>query len=515
MTVAEISVLHGRYVRLTDRFKSMWTYHQFASGAFKNFLKVPLPYKIDFQNTFDRMKVASTTLNAAQAGEAAAALGLCELALDRAAAELLRADEKVTASLLRRFFEKLKRHDEAIVNQLIKFYLYTQSIDGEHRDKLDFLFTRIGEEFSTDRGEYDSRDSLEFRERIIALVSLMRMPDAPQQEVVRLIRAVHTIRDDIRGARAFEELTEKNLLANARVFKHRLGHLYFHPDILLAIIELNVAAKNKFMRLYADDEHRIVDDATRLVAHGEAIERNFGGKNPDLMQEIARFREFKERFDAARADCNIKHDVITRLKQSMTTILGQLDHALGVEDTRDLPPTFFADLERAETIRTKLGCDAALEPFVNRIVEAIDPLEPEASTEEIGDTTAVRELRLEPWEIDACRALFHQRPCGDDEQLCILFVTGAAVRMRVDEEAKSLAAARATGIAPDDVLLTRAHNSLDCAKAIDEAFARFLHDAVYGSKPEVLHELYRSRFRLLRAFSGLWLIYDRGGSEAS
>ena len=33
MSVADIGSLHSRYVRLTDRFKSVWTYHQFASAV--------------------------------------------------------------------------------------------------------------------------------------------------------------------------------------------------------------------------------------------------------------------------------------------------------------------------------------------------------------------------------------------------------------------------------------------------------------------------------------------------
>jgi hypothetical protein len=31
----------------------------------------------------------------------------------------------------------------------------------------------------------------------------------------------------------------------------------------------------------------------------------------------------------------------------------------------------------------------------------------------------------------------------------------------------------------------------------------------------MLRQLYRSRFRLLRGFSGLWLIYDRGQTPAT
>ena len=102
----------------------------------------------------------------------------------------MRADDQVSASSVRRFFEKLKRQDEGIIKYLIKFYLYADAVEGDRRDKVDFLFTRIGEEFIADRGEFASRSSLEFREQIISLVALLRIPDAPQEEVVRLMRAI-------------------------------------------------------------------------------------------------------------------------------------------------------------------------------------------------------------------------------------------------------------------------------------------------------------------------------------
>src|SRR5579884_1517196 len=351
MSVAEIGLLHVRYVRLSDRFKSLWTYHQFASGVFKNLIPVALPYRIDFQNLYDRIKSASATLANSQVNEAAAAVGLCELALDRASTQLLRADEQVTPSIVRRFFEKLKRQDENVVFHLIKFYFYADAVEGDRRDKIDYLFTRVGEDFAPDRNQYTSRSSLEFRERVISLVSLLRTIDAPQEEVVRLIRAIRGIREDIQAAKAFEELTERNLLKNARLFKHRLGHLYFHPDILMAIVEMNVATKNKFLRLYSDEEQRIVGDAQKLIDHGPAIERNFGYTNPELREEIARFREFKQRFDDSRATSNVKHDVVTHLKQSISNILAQLDRGLAGDETEitaDLPPLFFSEAEQSE-----------------------------------------------------------------------------------------------------------------------------------------------------------------------
>jgi len=515
MSVVDIGVLHGRYVRLTDRFKAVWTYHQFASAVFKNFLNAPLPYTIDFQATYDRIKTVSTTLNAAQARDAAANMDLCDLALERSSDPLLRVDDQITAPIARRFFEKLKKQDESIVQNLIKFYFYADAVEGDRRDKLDYLFTRIGEDFIADRGEYWSRDSLEFRERIIALVSLMRVEETPQEEVLRVVLAVRALRDQIQSAQRFEDLTQKNLLKNARQFKHRLGEFYFNPDILLSIVELNVATKNKFLRLYHEDEKRIVEDSQKLLEHGAAIERNFGDTNPELLEEIARFRSAKEQFDRSRATSNVKHNTITQLKQSMTNILAQLDRGLGtaddVQSAADLPPAFFAEAEQAEKITSRFGHDL-LHPYLSRIAALVDPLDPALMPEEAAEIPAARDLRVEPWEIAAYQKLFDRRAGeGDDDtdELWMLFVRAAALRMKIDEEATMLATSRAAGVSPEPAMLTKAKASLDCAKELDEDFNTLLHEAVYYTNARLLHQLYRSRFRLLRGFSGLWLIYDQ------
>ena len=400
------------------------------------------------------------------------------------------------------------QQDESIVVFLLKFYLYAEAVEGDRRDKLDYLFTRIGEEF-TDRDQYTPRTSLDFREQVISLTALLKPVEAPREEVVRLIRAIRGVRDDIQKAAAFEELTERNLLKNARLFKHRLGHLYFQPDILMAIVELNVATKNKFIRLYADEEQRIVDDAQKLSEHGPAIERNFGYTNPELVEEISRFREFKERFDMSRSASNVKHDVITHLKQSMTNILAQLDRGLGSDgdDVADLPQSFFSEAERVENITSRFA-DPLLHPYLMQIATAIDIADPTVMPEEISEFPNVKELRLEPWEIGAYQKLFERREAEageDNEELWIVYMRAAALRLKLDV---------AAGVSPEPELLACAKQSLDCGKELDEQFNSFLHDAVYYSNPKILHQLYRSRFRLLRGFSGLWLIYDRGGQPA-
>ncbi|MEA2570634.1 MAG: hypothetical protein QOI24_2635 [Acidobacteriota bacterium] len=519
MSVTDVGLLHNRYVRLTDRFKSIWTYHQFAAGVFKNFVEAPVPYNIDFRRMYDRVKAISSTLNGAQMERAASEIAVSDLALDHATTHLVRADALIGPSLVRRFFEKLKRQDDAIIQFLIKFYLYADAVEGDCRDKVDFLFTRIGEDFIAERGEYWSRDSLEFRERIIALVSIMRRGEAQEDEVVRLIRAIRSMRDEIHEASAFEELTDRNLLRNARVFKHRLGDLYFHPDVLLAIVELNVSTKNRFLKLYAEEEQHILEDSQKLMDHGDAITSNFGGTNPELIEEIARFREVKGRFDELRAESNVKHDVMTHLKSSMTSILAKLDAGLAeadeIESTVDLPRTFYAQTEQVENIRSRFSSDIVLQPFLLRIAAAIDAAED--VDEHAVQREALRELRLEPWEMSAYLKLFERQPpdvAEDDDELWLLYLRAAALRIKVDEEATILATTLAAGVDPEGELLTKAKQSLDSAKELDQLFADLLHEAVYYSNPKILHQLYRSRFRLLRGFSGLWLIYDRKSATA-
>ena len=511
MSVTEIGVLHGRWLRLSDRFKSLWTYHQFATGVYRNLLRTDVPYHFDFHRTYEQIKAVTAKLNATEIADAATVITRSESILDRATESLLRADDGITPSLVRRFFEKLKRQDDNIIQYLIKFYLYADAVEGDRRDKLDFLFTRIGEDFQSVRGEFSARDSLDFRDRILALVSTLRVADAPSEEVVRMIRAIRSMRDEILAAETFDDLTDRNLLKNARTFKHRVGDLYFHPDILIAIIELNVAAKNRFLRLYHSEEHRLLEEAEKLMQHGQAIERNFGESNPQLVEEINRFRDFKERFDELRAQSNVKHDVIAQLKASMSAILAQLEGGIDPpEEVLEIPHEFLAEAEQQENVTERFGRDEVLLRFLMRIAAAIDPISADLPEDEVIER--VPDLRLESWEAAAYQKLFGRRPAESDEDnddLWMLFLRAAALRIKVDEEATILATTLAAGVRPDVELLTKAKQSLDTAKELDEDFGDFLHEAVYYSNAKFLHQLYRSRFRLLRGFSGLWLIYDR------
>lgn len=514
MSVVELSALQGRYARASDRFKAVWTFHQFATGVFGKLLVQALPYEVDFTRLYDRVKHVSTMLNVAQTAQAMRGLDEIELGIARASRELIAADDKISPSVVRRFFEKLKRQDDNIIHFLVKFYFYADAVEGDRRDKIDFLFTRLGEDWVPERGQYVPRESLELRQRVTALVGLLRLGDAPAEEIAQIIRAIRRMREEIGALDQFDALIDSNLLKNARTFKHRIGDLYFHPEVLMAVVDLNVTTKNLFAKLYPNEEQRLVADAENLLEHGKAIEQNFGDSNPSLIEEIARFRDYKERFDVLRAQSNVKHDVVAGLKASMNNILAQLDHGLegNAEEAPDLPDALFDDTRRIDSVTRRFGSSEPLLEYVLRIDAGIEMLDPTIPIEEVVQLPSVRELRVETWEAAAYQKLIDQRPAeGDDdtEELWLLYVRAAALRIKVDEEATTLATAMAAGVRPEPELLTKAKHSLDLAKELDELFGDFLQEAVYFTNRKILHQLYRSRFRLLRGFSGLWLIYDR------
>ncbi len=507
MSVPEISQLHGRYVRLSDRFKTLWTYHQLASGVYKNLIDLPLPYNIDFQRVYEPIRKVADVIQSAAAATAAEMMDRSDRELQNVTRQLLGADDELSPSLIRRFFEKTRAQDEKIIFQLIKFYLYADAVEGRCRDKLDFLFTRIAQEYVEERGEYSARDSLELRRQFQSLLNARPRNFGSQEEMINVIRSIRTLKEEIERCGGFDVLMDQKLFERARKLKHEVGDLYFHPDVLLAIVQCNVAAKNTFSRLYAEEEGRIVEDARRLLENEHAIARGFGESNPELLDELDRFKRFMKEFDDARAESNVKHDVIAQLKQSMANILTQLDRNAGPPE--EFPEVIFEDAERQDRVERVFGKDALLTPWLIRILAALEEFDESFSHEQIIHSPEVFDLRLEPWEIDASMRLFRgEGGDGEPEDVNLLYLRATALRMRIDEEARELVALPAQS-EPEIELLEQVKASLERAKELDAAFRELLQEGLSYSHPGTVRRLYRSRLRLLRGFSGLWLIYDQ------
>lgn len=513
MMLAEAGSLQSRCARLSDRFKAAWTAQQVVSGVFEHFLREPPPLITDFPALSQRIRDVQLALNGTWPAASATAIDQLEEELDEVSRQLLVADVRIGPSLLRRFYERLETPEPWVFDNLIRFYFHADAVEGDARDKIDLLITRLGEEYDAARGEYVIREPLELRQRIVALVSLLRVGSAPRNEVVQLIRALRSMRAEIESASHFDDLTGGNLLKDGRTFKHRVGDLYFDPDVMVAVVELNIASKNRFLRLYGTEERRLLDDADKLLVHADALERNFGRSDHALREDLARFRSLWETFSALRAQGNVKHEVVAQLKGSISDVLARIDRGLEPEiEMADVPESFFDDARQIATASARFGRDERLLPFILRIVRVFDPLGSQLPPEELVRLQEAVDLRLETWEAAAYQKLFERLPADNDddtEELWLLYVRAAALRVKIDEEATIFSTVIATGERPDDHLLAKCRQSLEWANELDNGFGELLHEAAYYPDRQIMRQLYRSRFRLLRGYSGLWLLSDK------
>ena len=121
-------------------------------------------------------------------------------------------------------------------------------------------------------------------------------------------------------------------------------------------------------------------------------------------------------------------------------------------------------------------------------------------------------LRLEPWEVRAVRRILESNgsPAGEAPR-DRLFLDAAALRLRIDEEARFLRDPRVDQEPKADVerRLSEAGRCLIRSQELDRTFRQELEEASGVEESERLNELHRSRFRLLRGFSGLWLLHNQ------
>ena len=64
MPVTEIDDLPGAYIRLAERFKALWTFHQFLKGVHQTFLGDVPSYSIEFNEIYDRLREVSADVGA-------------------------------------------------------------------------------------------------------------------------------------------------------------------------------------------------------------------------------------------------------------------------------------------------------------------------------------------------------------------------------------------------------------------------------------------------------------------
>jgi len=544
MKPASVHQLSERFTYLSDRFRSLWTFYQFLGGVYKHRGSGALPYSYDFQALYRRLQELVPRVGMEGSSSTTLEFEQLERELGRIHLELAKIESELQPSLLRRFFDQLKRQDEKILYALTKFYLKSTEFNQDVLDKLDILLTRIAESPVQD-GRYAARNQSELRKNFDRLAIFGGIPDVPASEASPLVEAVSDVRGELRAITTFEGLVNSKVYDRYRKLKQRLGKNFLYPPILMEVISTNIDAKNQFHRMYREEELRILEETNKVFEIERYLERNPGVTSDELKQQIDDFRDWWSRYDNSRKEDNIKREDILELRRSMHAVIKEFEPlqrlATVTQPEPEAPPqsaqiAFAADSptdvikgddvpEEAPAIKPPQPEGASLtdvmppDPLLNevfhKIMFALEMVVWDRSPEQVVHAPELVALQLEPWEVTSYRQLVEQgvQTGTTAWELEVFFLRSAALRIKMDEER-----AQIENISPIESeervfeLLEKSAQSLERAREMDHRFQWFIDDLLYGGETEKLEQLYRSRFRFMHSYSGLWLEHQgRGG----
>jgi len=547
MNADSVHELSTRFTDLSDRFRSLWTFFQFLAGVFKHKGEGSIPYDYDFQGLYQRIQKLVPQITGDIDHMVLIEFESIEREIERIHRELERLERDFGPSYLRRFFDHLKRQDEKILFALVKFYLMSQHLEQETFDKLDILLTRLAEApVETDDLLQRARpELLTTFERLAKFASFKPLPPAEERP---LVDAVVELRDEFERIGDFDTLVQSKVYDRLRAFKIRIGRAILHPPILVEITAANIAARNRFRELFDIEERHLLEGTNRIFDIERYLKKNPGLATDEIKEKIEIFRQTRVRFEDARRHHNVKRADILDLRQSMHDVLAHFDSTAG--DTDDGPPpvpsratktrkpaepaapptappaaaeapagapplrTHRPDEPPITSITDLLPNDPLLNEVLHKIMFALELVVWDRTAEQVIEAPEIKSLGLEAWEVETYRKLVEGQSDEDSDQrhLQQFFLTSAALRVKMEEERREIERL-ASNSKPDRLfeMLESSASSLDRAREVERRFLWFIDDMLYRADTESLEQIYRSRFRFLYAFAGLWLDHQKNG----
>ncbi len=527
MSAIGLHELNQRYVRLTDRSRSQWTFYQYLQGLFKHLHNNPCPIEVDFPSLFNELRQLGADLGHPETTRTERALGALSSKLDGQARRLVEVDEQIPPSLLRRFFDRLRNQDEKVLLAIIKFYVDAGRTSEDTLDKLDVLFTRLAEIPREDQ-ESLARERHEIERLVQPLLQYRPVLKTSERELDILLHALADIKAEALGCRTFTELVGGGALDRFRTFKRRLGENMLHPRLLPVLLESTVSIKNRFRQLWEDEETALMADTNKVRELEKQIAATPELASPELRELLEVFASAQQRFDEGRQAENLRREDALKLRLTLNRILEQFDVSELVpqrptaseaepqvspwETSKHVPPD--QAVAGGQPPVGGLQAGPLLQEYVSKIIFALELVGPERPPEEAVNAKELAHLRLEPCEVEACRQLLDAGTGFGSltTERAALLVQAAALRIRLDDEAREIDRLQRRGSEHFPEALEGASQSLQRAAELDRRFGWLVEDALYRGDTEHLEKLYRCRFRLMRAYSGLWLIHnERGG----
>jgi len=533
----EAAEFRTAYQRLTDKFRTLWVFQQFLQG-----LAAVLPSggvagtSSAFTPLYEQIKRIKEGRGTRPPDDLLNEVSRLDVALDGLHTSLLLEDRKVPPHVLRQFFERSGRDDDRELVPLLKFYFFARQLSPDDLDKVDFLLTRVGTRRLPDGG-LELKPAAELADLCGTFLTLTGREEPDPVEVRSVLNILEVLRKDIEACARFEDLIRKKPLENIRTLKRRMGNVFYTAEVLQALLASNVAAKRKFQTLYRKEEERILATSRHLLELEAELDLDPRFQTDEFQADFRRFRREREDFEKQSKRRGVRPRDVRRLKEAIHRILSRVEPSAaadfdgtgestaggttaGRRGRREPVASATPSPDRpgaAPTIDTawRAEADSLTLSAATRILHSADIAGVGVGPGQTAASETLQRLRLEPWEYQAALALarLDETPSRGPDALGRLFFNAAALRLRMDEEAAALRlliAPRSGGLpAPGTLQATAA--CLARAQDVDWLFRAALQDAGAGGNPERHQHLTRSRFRHLRAYTGLWLLHNALG----
>ncbi|MBD3871569.1 MAG: hypothetical protein IFK91_01440, partial [Acidobacteria bacterium] len=290
----------------------------------KHLGKGPIPYTYDFQALHSRLEDLVHKIGVESTEDATPELDQLERELDRIQRDLAKIENGFPPSVMRKFFDHIKRQDEKVLCVLLKFYLLSKHFEQDTLDKLDILFTRLAET-PTEDGRVTARDRddllLDFRH----LGEFTELPPLPPAEEAALSDAVGAVRRELESINDYQSLVNSEVYERYRRLKQRLGKTALHPSMLVEITTTNIVAKNRFKDLFEAEERKVVENTNRIYEIERYLDRHPELASERLKRQIEDFRHIRIRYESGLRKENVKRDDITEMTRAMHVVLAQFD----------------------------------------------------------------------------------------------------------------------------------------------------------------------------------------------
>ncbi len=502
MSVERIQLLHEDYIRLTERFKALWTFHQFLRGVQKTFFSAEPGYALDFSKLYEDVRAVAGAIDTTSPEKVSPRIRELSERLDAFSRKLRDADRHVSPSYVRRFFEKVQPQDEKIAFHLLRFYFSQPDVDEDVVDKVDFLATVVAA--GPEGGGGGNRSRPDARKYLESAAAQSVWPRIDPSTVPTIARAFSELAADMARAQEFEDLVTARLLNNVRTLKRRVGNGLAHPEVLTAVATCNLSTRSVFHRLYEREERRL-EEATERIGDLEK-ELTRGGLEVPTSEEFRKFHESRQRWELQTRDSNLKALQVVELKEAIGQVLGRFElSGLAAEDIDEA-------LELVEEVESDAEDTEFWKPYLDRVLGAVELYDDGTGPLRTG-LAGLENLRLETWELKSARRAVAEGveggPALTERDRTLL--RAVALRLKAEEETESLRAAAPE--APSMELLRAARATLGRVPLLDAALSSVIDEAEAVSSSEEIRSWTRTRFRLLRATADLWLMQDSPRSE--